>query len=109
MSLKITAVAAHYILARVRKDQLPLRLSRKIMNCCGNISPRFERSARQLPGDTLVEAYGLALVCDLTLYPEFADVSVDLYLGKEGLFLSEKVVVIPDGAQLCGCGASIVK
>lgn len=105
MGLIITEPAARFLLARLTPAQLPLRLSKNVKGGCGDIAHRFEPGAKVQPDDTVVEAFGLTIVCDLFENSEFADALIDLHRSA-GVGATEKVVVIPDGATLCGCGSS---
>ncbi len=105
MSILITPAAAQFLLARVSKEQLPLRLM-KVEKGCGDVAHRFDYAAHQCRDDTLVEAHGLTLVCDLFENEEFENALIDLHRKGEGSLASERIVVIPDGATICGCGES---
>ncbi len=105
MSLVITAAAAKFLLARVKPEQLPLRLT-KVEKGCGDIAHKFDFKAFQRESDTLIEAHGIALLCDFDENPAFANALIDLYRKGEGSLANERIVVIPDGAILCGCGES---
>ncbi len=106
MSLLITEDAARYILMRVPKDQMPLRLVKDMRAGCGDIASQFLPGGMQGPGDTLVEGFGMSLLCDFLLCPEFEHASVELIHSGGGAFASKKVIVVPNGAHLCGCGES---
>ena len=106
MSLIITEAAAKFLLARVTPEQLPLRLTKNKKGGCGDIAHKFDLGARKRPDDTLTEAFGLSVLCDFFENPEFEHASIELIRSGENALTPERVVVIPNGAHLCGCGQS---
>lgn len=111
MSLVISKEAAVYLSRQIAKDPAlmpqPLRLSINKGLGCGDVGHTFSFGANFREGDVQVELEGLTVLCNINDCPEFENAAIVMVKSPVGLHLAtEKVVVIPDGAHLCGCGES---
>ena len=106
--LIINQDAALFLLGQIAKNpdcKQPLRL-KEIQKGCGDIAHKFSHAPVVLPGDSVVEAFGLTIVCNFAHFPDFENAVVALVANAGSPLAPQKIVVIPEGAYLCGCGES---
>jgi Fe-S cluster assembly iron-binding protein IscA len=106
--LVINQDAAEFLLNQIAKNpecKQPLRLKQK-QKGCGDIAHEFTHAPVTLPGDTVVEEFGLTIICNFDHAPDFEHATIALVAHPNGTFAKQKIVVIPEGAHLCGCGES---
>lgn len=110
MGITITKEAADFLLGQMRAVPTaggqPLRLREIRSTGCGDIGSRIERDGTVLPGDTVVHAHGISIVYNTLECPSFVRATVTLVKNGTGSLANRTVVVIPDGAHVCGCGES---
>lgn len=104
MSLTISKAAAEFLLARLPAGVPSIRLTTQKKPGCGDVAHKFEQSPVRTADDTLVEERGLYLLCNFYEHPEYEDALIDLQRSAPGATSLERIVVIPNGATLCGCG-----
>ncbi len=111
MSLVLSPEAAAFLLRQIAKDPMkmlqPLRLSVNRSFGCGDVGHIFTFGAARREGDVLVESGGLTIICNIDDNEEFEYATITLKKTGTGSLASEKVLVIPSGAQICGCGESV--
>lgn len=111
MSLTITNEAALFLLRQIAKDPArmcqPLRLSVNRSRSCGDVGHAFTFGAYLRDGDVGVLEEGLTILCNIDDNPEFENAAIVIVRNGSGLLTSEKVLVVPDGAHICGCGESV--
>lgn len=110
MSLVISPEAAAFLLRQIAKDPTrmlqPLRLSVNKGPGCGDVGHIFTFGAILREGDVTVVEGGLTILCNIDTSPEFENAAITIARNGVGLLASERVLVIPDGASVCGCGES---
>ncbi len=110
MGITITKEVAEFLLGQMRAVPTaggqPLRLREVRASGCGDIGSRLERGGTVLAGDSVLHAYGLSIVYSPLECPSFANAAIVLTTNGVGPFANRTVVVIPDGADVCGCGES---
>ena len=104
MSLLISKDAADFFLARLPQGLVPIRLTTQKKPGCGDVSHKFDIGARKGADDTEVVAHGITILCNLYGHPEYENGSIELRRSPQGGIPFETIVVIPQGATLCGCG-----
>ena len=106
--LVINQDAAEFLLKQIARNpefKQPLRLKQKSQGC-GDIAHEFTHAPAVLPGDVVVEAFGLTVVCNFDSSPDFEHATISLVSNPMGTFAKQRILVIPDGAGVCGCGES---
>ncbi len=110
MGLSISDEAAAFLLRQIAREpdkmKQPLRLSTSKGKRCGDVGHAFTFEARRKEGDIHVESGGLTILCNIDDCPEFEYAAISIARNGVGVFASERVIVIPDGAKVCGCGES---
>ena len=104
MSLTITNEAAEFLLRRMSPGASTLRLTTQQKPGCGDIAHKFDHIARKTDNDTVTVMHGLTVLCNFREHPEYLGASIELARPLPGMLQFEKIVVIPAGATLCGCG-----
>lgn len=103
--------AAEFLLAQIAKNPTctqPLRL-KQVQKGCGDVGHKFETAHVVLPTDTMVEEHGLTIVCNFDEFSDFENATLSLVENPSGTFARQKIVVIPFGSTVCGCGESATK
>jgi Fe-S cluster assembly iron-binding protein IscA len=94
MSLHITKEAAAYLLVHVTAAQMPIRLSVNRSPGRAGASHKFECGARQRSDDTVIDSFGVSILCDFFENPEFEHASVEIR-HTPGVTPNEYIVVVP--------------
>ena len=110
MGLYISDEAAEFILRQIAREpdkmKQPLRLKTNKGRGCGDVGHAFTYGTRVRDGDIQVELNGLTIVVNIDDCPEFEHAAITIGRNGTGVLASERVLVIPDGAKVCGCGQS---